>query len=119
LAHAGHATLAASDAGEALAIVKTAMPDAVVLEIRLPGMDGIELIGRLIGRNPRLPVVIYTGDDSYRNNFIAWVADAYLLKCSDLSELTDTLRQVLAKRRTPVPVASRRPERPASYASAR
>ena len=78
--------------------------DLVLLEIRSPAMDGLHLIGGLLDVNRRVPVVIYSGDDSYQDHFLAWAADAYLVKNSDLSELTDTVRDLLARPRTVCPV---------------
>jgi len=93
----GHTVLTASNSEEALSAVATTMPHVVVLDIGLPGMDGIELLGRLVSISNRLPVVIYTGLASYRDSFMSWAADAYVLKSSDLTELKQTIRHILGK----------------------
>jgi CheY-like chemotaxis protein len=91
----GHTTVAAATAREAIRAVSRTMPDLVVLDIRMPDMDGIELLGKLVGLNLRLPIVIYTAYDVYQDRFLACGADAYVLKRSDLSELKDTIRRVM------------------------
>jgi len=94
----GHMVLAAANAREALDAVARAMPDLVVLDIGMPGMDGLELLGKLMDANNKLPVVIYTAYASYQDNFMSWAADAYVVKQSDLSDLKRSIRNVLGTR---------------------
>jgi CheY-like chemotaxis protein len=94
----GYSVLSATNGEEALARVRMTMPDLVVLDIHMRGMDGLELLGKLLGINNRLPVVIHTAYDSYQDNFMSWAADAYVLKQSDLSELKATIRRLLGER---------------------
>jgi len=95
---AGYTVLTASNGEEALSAIARTMPHIVVLDIYMPGMDGIELLGKLLSISNRLPVVIYTGLASYRDNFMSWAADAYILKSSDLTELKRTILHILDKR---------------------
>jgi len=99
----GYVVLAAANARDALDACSRAMPDLVVLDIGMPCMDGLELLGKLLGVNNRLPVVIYTAYSSYQDNFMSWAADAYLVKQSDLSELKRAIRNVLCTRQIPLP----------------
>ncbi|HPD17016.1 MAG TPA: response regulator [Planctomycetota bacterium] len=99
LASDGHFTFSASSGHEALERMKASAPDLVVLDIGLPGMDGIELLGKLLALNHELPVVIHTAYEGYRGNLMAWVADAYVLKQSDLAPLKQAVRRVLDSRR--------------------
>ena len=66
-------------------------------------MDGFDLMARLVETDSRLPLVIHTATDGFQENFLAWVADAYVLKRSDLAELKHTVRRLLARRDTPLP----------------
>lgn len=92
----GYTTSAAASATEALAKILATPPDLVVLDLGMPGMDGIELLEKLRQMDRRLPIVIYTGYSSSRASFMAWVADAYVVKRSCLGELKDTIREILA-----------------------
>jgi len=97
----GHAVLAAPSGQDALAAAQRAMPDLVIIDIAMPQMDGVELLGKLLALNHHLPV-------SYKDNFMCWAADAYVVKHSDLRELKDTVRHVLTRGRVaagPVPEA--------------
>jgi DNA-binding response OmpR family regulator len=93
----GYKVSIAANGAEALAFLERAMPDLVVLDLAMPGMDGLDLMGRLLGLNNRLPVVIHTAYSSYQDNFMSWAADAYVVKRSDLSELKATVRTILGK----------------------
>jgi len=106
LAGEGYTILTAASGTEALTILERTMPDLVVLDLAMPGMDGLELMGKLLGLNNRLPVVIHTAYSSYQDNFMSWAADAYVIKRSDLAELKGAVRGVLGKAEGP---AKRRP----------
>ena len=54
-------------------------------------MDGIDSLGYIIGEYRKLPVILYSSDLSYKNDFRSWFADADLLKFSDLTELKETI----------------------------
>jgi DNA-binding NtrC family response regulator len=57
----GYAVIAAANAADALAKLAREEYDAVYTDIRMPGMDGLALAGRLKAKRPWLPVVIVTG----------------------------------------------------------
>lgn len=106
LEHHGFAVVTAASAEKALQVAAARRPDAVILETRLPGMQGLELMAELLEADAHLPVVIHTATDGLQDHVLAWAADAYLLKQSDLAELIDTLRSTLTHRRSPAPLAT-------------
>src|SRR5437867_8050149 len=81
----GYEVMFATNGQEAIQMVKNDRPDLIVLDIRMPGMDGIEAMSRILEENNELPVVINTAYTSYKENFLSWAADAYLTKSADLS----------------------------------
>jgi DNA-binding response OmpR family regulator len=101
LAAEGYTILSAASGAEALAMLERTMADLIVLDIAMPGMDGLDLMGRLLGLNNRLPVVIHTAYSSYQDNFMSWAADAYVIKKSNLAELKATVRSILGKAEAP------------------
>ncbi|MBM4043373.1 MAG: response regulator [Planctomycetes bacterium] len=103
LAGDGHAVLTVASGPDALATIEKAMPDLVVMDIAMPEMDGLELLARLLALNHHLPVIIHTAYASYKDNFMSWAADAYVLKRGDLRELKDAVRHVLTKGHGPGP----------------
>ena len=80
---------------DAVRLARELKPDLVVLDIRMPEMDGIQALHRLLEEQNSLPVVINTAYSSYKDNFLCWAAEAYLVKSSELTELKDTIRFLL------------------------
>lgn len=94
----GHEVLTAGTAAEGLAIVESQTPDLIVLDIRMPGMDGLEAMSRILEKRPRMPVILNSAYASYKDNFLSWAADAYVVKSADTTELQNTVRNLLAAR---------------------
>ncbi len=93
----GYEVVTVRNGWAAILEIKTRMPDIVVLDIMIPGMDGIELLNKLISINRKLSIIIHTATDDFRDNFMTWCADAYITKSSDLIELKDKIRELLDK----------------------
>jgi len=100
LRSAGYDVMTARDGREAVRMVEDSRPDLVVMDISMPGMDGIEAMSRMLARDHKLPIILNTAYATYRANFRSWSADAYVVKSSDLTELKDKIEEVLASRRT-------------------
>lgn len=83
-----------SSGKDALEKVDVTSYNCVILDIYLPGMDGLETMGRILSRNRQVPVILYTAYSSYQDNFLSWAADAYLIKSSDLTELKETIKRL-------------------------
>ncbi len=83
---------------EALEMVKKNPYDLVILDIGMPEMNGLETLGRLIGIDNKIPVILCTAYPSYKANFMSWAADAYVVKSMDLTELKEKIKESLAKR---------------------
>ncbi len=93
----GYEVVVASSGREAIDAVKESDPDLIVMDISMPGMDGIEAMGRILSQHHKLPVILNTAYASYKDNFMSWSADAYVIKSSDLTELKETIRRLLQK----------------------
>jgi DNA-binding response OmpR family regulator len=98
LAEEGYQVDVVNDARQAISRVESDPPDLLLLDIQMPGMDGIEALHRIIGRNNALPVILNTAYSNHKENFMTWTADAYVVKSSDLTELKQTIRDVLERR---------------------
>lgn len=88
----------ASNGKEAVELVKGNKYDLVVLDIRMPEMDGIEALGKILSRDKKIPIIIYTAYSNYKSNFMTWTADAYITKSSNLNELKEKIAEILAAR---------------------
>jgi len=96
----GYEVIEAENGRVALTRVEEEAPDIVVLDICMPGMDGIEALGKILSEDLHVPVVLNTAYGAYKDNFMSWAADAYVVKSSDLTELKRTIRKLLSGRPT-------------------
>jgi DNA-binding NtrC family response regulator len=91
-----------SDVGtgtDALKILEYEKIDAVVLDLRLPDVYGLQLMEEMLSQRRDLPIIINTAYDQFRGDFQSWGAEAFVVKSSDLSELKRALARM-------IPVAS-------------
>jgi len=93
----GYETVTAADGKEALEKVQEQLPDIIIMDINMPRMDGIETMGKILSKNRKIPIIINTAYSNYRSNFMSWAADAYVVKSSDLTELKNKIKELLAK----------------------
>ncbi len=85
----------AASGEEALAKLEKDKFDLVVLDIKMPGMDGIEVLRRIKEKWKGLPVILSTAYHHYKQEFGTWASDAYVIKSSDMKELKTTIRDIL------------------------
>jgi two-component system, response regulator, stage 0 sporulation protein F len=85
----GYRISTARNGKDALSLLTTdsERPDLVILDLRMPKMNGLETIGLMLKLKLNIPVIIFSAYSSYRNDSLAMAADAYVVKSSDLSEL--------------------------------
>ena len=98
LEHGGFTVLAAADGVQALRAVRTAPPDLVILDLGLPGMDGLDVL-RSLRREGALPVILLTarGEESDKLDGLELGADDYLTKPFSPKELVARVRVVLRR----------------------
>ena len=95
LADEGYEVSVAASAEEALVKIEAESHDLITLDIRMPGVDGIEFLRLLRERDRDLPVIIVTAYGEYKQDFSVWASDAYVVKSADLDELKAMVRKVL------------------------
>lgn len=89
----------ASNGEEAVKMVSNNNYDLVILDIRMPEMDGVEALGQILSQRMKLPIIIYTAYSNYKSNFMTWTANAYLTKSSNLDELKEKVHEVISTER--------------------
>ncbi len=93
----GYKIYSVSSGSEALDFVENNFSlDLVILDIKMDDMDGLEVLENIRTRTNKVPVILNSAYSTYKNNFTSWLADAYLVKSSNLSELKDKVRELLA-----------------------
>ena len=88
-------TAVAYDGESALEVVKDDEPEVMILDLRMPGIDGIEVLKRVKKTQPGIEVIILTGhgSDTDRETCMNLGAFAYLQKPVDIDELSETIKQ--------------------------
>lgn len=89
----------AASGEQALELLPDADPDLVVLDIFMPGMNGIELLSHLKEQYPTLPVIVISGHDgsSYVSEALRLGASQYLSKSQVATVLASTIHETLEK----------------------
>ena len=100
LAASGYRTLEATSGAAAVELVKRHQPDLVLMDVRLPDIDGVEVLRtiRTDARTAFLPVVAVTAQamDGDRDRFLRSGFDEYLPKPVDIRELLEIVRRYCA-----------------------
>jgi len=106
LKFAGYDGLLSTSGPQAIEAVANQKVDVVVLDIAMPGMDGVETLSKLLDLDRQLPVILNTAYASFQDDFMTWAAEAYVVKSSDLTELLEQVAEALRKRGIDVPPPS-------------
>src|SRR3954470_19282403 len=95
----GYSVSAAADGGAALAAVERSLPDAIVLDVTMPGLDGLDVTRRLRAKGLRVPILLLTARDAVHERVAGLDAgaDDYLVKPFDVDELSARVRALLRR----------------------
>lgn len=69
--------------------------DLMVLDVELANENGLDILKQIKKKYPDLPVILNSAYSVYKSDFTSWMADAYLLKSSDINPLIDKVRKYL------------------------
>ena len=94
----------ADDGERALALLKEKLVDVVVLDLKMPGMDGVEVLRRIKSESPSVEVIVLTGHPSVETalEVVNLGANEYLKKPPDIEELVSTIRKLHEDRQNAV-----------------
>lgn len=97
LSREGYDVTTAHDAEQALEMLGRKHFDLIITDIRMPGRDGVELITEIMGLRKDVPIIINTAYQSYREDFMTWAADAYVVKSASLDELKAKIKELMSR----------------------
>ncbi len=91
----GYLVLCAGNGKQALECLEASPFDLVILDVVMPVMDGIEALAKIVSRYRKMPVILHSTYPHYHTDFMTWLADAFVVKSSDLSVLKETVKRLL------------------------
>ena len=93
----GYDVVTAPDGPTAIKEFEKNRPDLVVLDLQMPGMNGIEVLRRMKQIDSQVPVIICTAYHDYKHELGAWASEEYIVKSADLATLKDAVRRHLGE----------------------
>ena len=84
----------AANSEEALNMINIVTPDIILMDIKMPGMDGVRLTREIKGRIPSYNIIMFTLHGDYLTQAIEAGATGYLLKDIKREDLTNSIRKV-------------------------
>ncbi len=97
LSQAGYQVTTAEDGREGLELLRRARPDLILLDIAMPGIDGLEVLNRIRQRGFSMPVLMMTANSSAQvvRDVMALGGNGYLLKPFEPEELVARVKKAL------------------------
>ena len=99
----GYTVLTALDGAAGVALARTNRVDAVILDFKMPGMDGTQVAEILMKEQPSLPVVICSGCPYEVPDWLKWFAAAFLEKGQGPKALLSAVQAITAKQKVSGP----------------
>lgn len=96
----GHTVVTCGSRDEALLQLQHQVFDLVILDIQLDQESGLELLQQISQEQAETPVILCTAYSCYKEDFSSWLADAYVVKSSDLKELKNEVMRILSQSQT-------------------
>lgn len=97
LADEGYDVHVVYSGSDAVAAISADAPDVVILDINMPGKDGIETLNDIAGERSDLPVILHTAYSAYKDNYMTWSAVEYVVKSATggFRELKDAVAKAV------------------------
>lgn len=92
----GYEVVSAYNGDDALSLFNQELPDLVILDINMPGMNGIEVLRRMKESHPNLPVILSSAYQEYKQDIGSWASEEYIVKSANMDDLKEAVRKHLS-----------------------
>lgn len=93
----GYQVISALNGITALEKFKEEEPDLVILDIQMPGMNGVEVLRQMKMLKPSVPVILSSAYQEFKRDLGTWASDEYIVKSGNLDELKKAVRRLLGE----------------------
>lgn len=94
----GYDVIATETGADGLRALEEHAVDLVLLDIKLKAENGLDVLRRIVRQHPQVPVVLCSAYISFQDDYTSWLAERYLVKSGDPTELLQEIKRVLAQR---------------------
>jgi two-component system response regulator (stage 0 sporulation protein F) len=93
----GYEVLLAGNGKEVISLLENPahLPALIVMDIRMPEMDGISTLRVIKEKYPQIPVILCSAYSEFKQDFSTWASDEYVVKSSDLTELKEAAKRLI------------------------
>ncbi|MGE4317559.1 MAG: response regulator [Deferribacterales bacterium] len=93
----GYKIIEASGSSECYSVLEKNKVDLILLDIKLKGESGIDILQTLSSRENKVKVILATAYSAYQDDFSTWLADGYWVKSLEFETLIEEINKVLQK----------------------
>ncbi|MDQ1238149.1 MAG: two-component system, response regulator, stage 0 sporulation protein [Thermodesulfobacteriota bacterium] len=93
----GFRVIQAANAEDALVLLRTARPDVIILDLKMPGIGGRGFVRKFGKLKLKIPIVVSTAYPFYSEDPILPDVDAFVLKSGDMDELVRKVQELVAR----------------------
>ena len=91
----GYEVRLAANGKEALELLAAFVPDLVILDIKMPDINGLDILQEIRKKYRNLPVILSSAYPEYKQDLSTWASDAYVVKSSNLENLKAAVKKIL------------------------
>lgn len=91
----GYQVISAVNGEEGIEKFQTEKPDIVILDILMPGMNGIEVLRQMKMQRPDIPVILSSAFEEFQRDLGSWASEEYIVKSGNLDGLKEAVKRLL------------------------
>ena len=93
----GYQVISALNGEDGLVKFTEEKPDIVILDIQMPGMNGVEVLRKMKMLNPSIPVILSSAYQEFKRDLGTWASDEYVVKSGDIEDLKNAVRRLVVE----------------------